>query len=70
MREAAQCMNRTYRSVNGMAHLHGIKFHGPMGAPKGNNNRRLGELRKKLRKDIEDTDQKYGNVVYPAQPTD
>jgi hypothetical protein len=50
MREAAKLMDRSYGAVLAIASRLGIHFHGPMGAPKMNRNRKLGEWRKELAK--------------------
>jgi hypothetical protein len=50
MREAGKLMDRSYGSVLAIAMRLDIHFHGPMGAPKMNRNRKLGEWRKELAK--------------------
>jgi len=52
-KEAGKCLGRSNRGVEQMAQKLGISFHGPMGAPKGNNNRKLGELRKEMQRIIQ-----------------
>ena len=49
MREAAKLLDTTRPAVAMAASKLGIRFHGPGGAPKMNNHRRIGEWRKQLR---------------------
>jgi hypothetical protein len=48
VREAAKMIDRPRRGVEQIASRLKISFHGPMGAPKGNNNRRMGMLRQEM----------------------
>lgn len=48
-REAAKLLDRSWKGVQLISGRLGIHFHGPMGAPKMNRNRKLGEWRKELR---------------------
>ena len=50
MREAATLIGRSWPGTMRIASRLGIHFHGPMGAPLMNRNRKLGEWRKELTK--------------------
>jgi hypothetical protein len=50
MREAAILLGRSWPGTMRIAGRLGIHFHGPMGAPKMNRNRKLGEHRKLVAK--------------------
>lgn len=46
--EAGKCLGRSNRAVEQMAHKLAVHFHGKMGAPRMNHNRRMGELKKEM----------------------
>ena len=50
MREAAILIGRSWPGTMRIASRLGIHFHGPMGAPLMNRNRKRGEWRKELQK--------------------
>jgi len=50
MREAAKLLDRSWPGTMKIAWRLGIRFHGPMGAPRMNRNRKLGEWRKELQR--------------------
>jgi len=49
LREASILIGRSWAGTMRLAQRLGIHFHGPMGAPKLNRNRKLGEAKKALR---------------------
>lgn len=53
-REASILLGRSWPAVMRIAGRLAIRFHGPMGAPKMNRNRKLGEWRKELRRIVGD----------------
>jgi hypothetical protein len=50
MREASVLLGRSWYGTMRIAWRLAIRFHGPMGAPRMNHNRQLGEARKALRR--------------------
>jgi hypothetical protein len=54
-RQTAVCVGRSWSAVMQIAQRLGVSFHGAMGAPKGNRNRHLGELKKEMQRIISDS---------------
>lgn len=53
-REAGKMLGRSHRGVEQLSQRIGLRWHGPMGAPLMNHNRKRGEWRKELRRIVGD----------------